>query len=852
MMNIENVCGWLRRSGARAFVGALLTLGLAACGGGGSAGTSVFPGSGSGTGTGTGTGSGGTTKSPTLVVTISSTAVTATAPGTVKAVLKDATGAPLAGQLVTFSTQLNLGVFSAASALTDSTGTATVTVAPASSTSNGADFAIATSSGGGTVGNASWTATGQIGFTTTATAQPASSFTLSLSTQTITAAVPATVTATLTSASGAPISGQVVRFSTTSGLGTFSATSALTNSSGVATTTMYPSNSSVAGADSVSAAVTASGAALSASAGFQVNATAVTIASFTSDVPSSAALAAYGQANLSLALSGTVATTPVNVSVTSQCVASSKATVTPASLSTTTGTATFTYLDKGCGAFQTTDTVTVTAGNNTQTLSIPLTSPTVATMTFVSASPATLFLSTSGSSPQSSIVTFQLSDQNGTGVPNKSVTLQPTTTIGGLTMDGQSGAVTKLTNSLGQVSVQINSGTVPTPVRVVATYTPPSGAAISSSSSNLSIAVGLPSQARFSLSQKYFSIEGYSVDLTPNTYNIFAADRLGNPVPTSTAFNLVNTVGQVLTQPTSGASTAISTVSVAAASGGQRPFQWDGRVTTLAYAVGEMAFLDANGNNKYDAGEDYQDLGDPYLDPKFRGFYTAGLQTFPFGNTSACPTPTSPDYILYDELSGSVSTSYVKPGVPAAPGTCRGSWGQSFVRSAVQTVWSTSASRPSWGPTLPVGATGTVYAASAGSCPYLRSLLTGYSPNAAGTPVMGSFYDLDGTSLYNVSSGSVSFYVADANPYAYNPMANGTTISVASSPSAAMNTAVVANGTVGNSLTPTPVTITYAFNVGYTKGTLLFTIISPTTLTSTTVAVHVDTGAAPGGYVTCP
>jgi hypothetical protein len=846
MMNLEKVSIWLRRSGARAFVGALLTLGLAACGGGGGgSGTSVFDGNGSGSGSGSGTGT-GTSSSTTLAVSISSTAITATAPGTVKAVLTDSKGAALAGQLVTFSTKLNLGVFSATSALTDSSGTATVTIAPAASTSNGADFAIATA----TVGSAA--ITGQIGFTTTATAQPASSFTLSLSTQTITSATPATVSATLTSASGAPIAGQVVTFSTTGGLGAFSANTALTNSAGVATTTMYPTNSGSAGADTVSAAVTASGAALSASAGFQVNATAVSISSFTSDVPTGSALAAYGQANLSLALTGTVSTTPVNVSVTSQCIASSKATITPATQSTTTGAASFTYLDKGCGAFQATDTVTVTAGSNTQTLTIPLTSPTVATMTFVSASPATLFLSTSGSSPQSSIVTFQLSDQNGTGVPNKSVTLQPTTTIGGLTMDGQSGAVTKLTNSLGQVSVQINSGTVPTPVRVVATYAPTSGATISSSSSNLSIAVGLPSQARFSLSQKYFNIEGYNVDLSPNTYTVFAADRLGNPVPTSTAFNLVNTVGQVLTQPTSGSSTAISSVSVDSATGGQRPFQWDGRVTTLAYAVGEMAFTDTNGNNKYDSAEDYQDLGDPYLDPKFRGFYTSALQTFPFGSTSACPTPTSADYKLYDELSGSVSTSFVKPALPAAPNTCRGSWGQAFVRSAVQTVWSTSGAHPSWGTTLPVGATGTVYASSAAACPAKRTLITGYQPDAAGTAVTGNFYDVNGTALYSVSSGTLSFYVADANAYAYNPMANGTTVSVSSSPSGAIAATVVAGGVVGNSLTPTSVTASYAFNTGYSQGTLFFTFTSPVTLTATTVSVFVSSTAAPAGLVTCP
>ncbi|MYM35540.1 hypothetical protein GTP38_14485 [Duganella sp. FT94W] len=38
----------------------------------------------------------------------------------------------------------------------------------------------------------------------------------------------------------------------------------------------------------------------------------------------------------------------------------------------------------------------------------------------------------------------------------------------------------------------------------------------------------------------------------------------------------------------------------------------DGRVTVLAYALGEENFVDANGNNRYDKGETFTDLGDPF------------------------------------------------------------------------------------------------------------------------------------------------------------------------------------------------------------------------------------------------
>ncbi len=130
--------------------------------------------------------------------------------------------------------------------------------------------------------------------------------------------------------------------------------------------------------------------------------------------------------------------------------------------------------------------------------------------------------------------------------------------------------------------------------------------------------------------------------------------------------------------------------------------------TTLAYAIGEMSFGDADNNNLYTVTpkEDYQDLGDPYLDPKFRGYFEPGLQAIPYGNAASCAKPDSINFYLYDSLEGATPTSgaaYLQPTVPSKPGTCRGSWGQSYVRSAIQTVWSTSGGASELGshPALP-------------------------------------------------------------------------------------------------------------------------------------------------------
>jgi hypothetical protein len=38
----------------------------------------------------------------------------------------------------------------------------------------------------------------------------------------------------------------------------------------------------------------------------------------------------------------------------------------------------------------------------------------------------------------------------------------------------------------------------------------------------------------------------------------------------------------------------------------------DGRITILAYALGEESFIDTNGDNLFEAGEPFQDLGEPF------------------------------------------------------------------------------------------------------------------------------------------------------------------------------------------------------------------------------------------------
>jgi Bacterial Ig-like domain (group 1) len=641
------------------------------------------------------------------------------------------------------------------------------------------------------------------------------SISLSLSSTTVTAAAPATATATVRNASGGAIAGQVVAFTTSGGLGTFNSASALTDSSGQASVAVYPAPGAASGADEVVASTTVNGTALTASRGFELNSSSVTISDFTPDVGGSA-LSAYGQTNLTVSIAGATSGTPVTVTISSVCVSKGKATLTPASATTTSGVATFTYKDQGCGATDATDALqaTLTGGNATSSLNLALTSPLVSSLSFVSASPEVIYLKGSGFT-ESSTVTFQVLDVAGNPLPNQPVTLTATTLAGGLALDPASVAGPKRSDSNGRVTAIVNSGTVPTPVRIQASMTVGT-TTISTVSSSLSVAVGLPSQLNFSLSQGTLNIEGFDIDGTSNTYSIIASDRLSNPVPAGTSINFVSEGGQVegIKQIALANGLARATANFISAS----PRPANGRITIVAYALGEESFIDGNGNNVYDCGESFQDLGDIYIDRVFNGAFDPADDQFvslATTNRSACTAPVA------NPSSPLLGTGVAIPSVTAnnangAKGP-DGLWGRAYVRRAAETVLSTSSARPVWVSTQGGVTAGTIDLAT----------------DASGTL---SVFDVVSSSVVNVSSveGALRFLISDANPVRLNPMAAGTTVTA---------TSTTAGWTVSASGGPVPSTleaplglIDYKFDPAATRanktGTVQLSLKSPGGLTT--------------------
>lgn len=656
---------------------------------------------------------------------------------------------------------------------------------------------------------------------------------LELSNSTVTSSSPATVTATVRDAAGAAIPNQVVTFETLLKFGRLSASTALTNSSGQAIVTLSPAASTTTGADSLTAKVTVNALAATATTGFQLTSTDVSIATFTSDI-GAGTLTAYGQTTLTVTIAGAAPGASVNLSVTSACVSANKGTLSPSSTTTTTGAATFIFKDTGgCGSTLTSDTlqVSVTGSAATQSLSVGLTPPTASSITFVTASPETIYLKGSGFVATSQ-VTFRVVDVANNALPGQPVSMKATTYTGGLTVDGVGPApgqtdpvVTKTSDSNGLVTVLVNSGTVPTPVRITATLT---SSAVTTSSSNLSIAVGLPTQTAFSLSQKTRNIEGFNIDGTPNTYTLIASDRMGNPVPAGTSINFVSEGGQVVGVGQIALTNGLASTTVGFQSASPRPA--NGRITVVAYALGEESFADANGNNVYDAAEDFQDLGDVFISRTFS-------RTFDEANDQRIPQTLSGSATCVNASSSLLAPDRSVPTAPIYAGAnrCDGVWGQAFVRRATETVLSTSSASPLW-------------LSISGASPQTRldggcSLVT--LEGDAGTPV--SAYAVGAGTLRSVATaGTLSFLLSDANPVRLNPMAAGTTLSLTAT--TGLTVTVLAGSPVADSSSATAAAISYEFTNGTTAGTITFNVRSPSGLTS---SFFVGITTSPGTS-TCP
>ena len=614
---------------------------LVACGGGGGdAGT---------TGSG-GSGTGATTSQDTILTVVlknpndtSAESIAAGGGSVLESTLKTKAGKPVAGQIVTVYNSIfnDLVVYpSGVTATTDKDGKATVKISRSALDRYGSVPVYAKFEG--TVCNPSCSANVvQYGFSSSeflnvradppvlrmelrdASNQP----TTSIGTTGFT-----TVRASLKFIDGTPvpnkridISGDPARVSFPEG------SSQLTDSQGVASIKVTRAALNVNGAGTLNGASTLAGTTASGSTeqtvvsavlDYQVGNANIALTDLNLGTGS---LAAFGnrpisvKANVNGALASNV---PVQVTFNASC-----GVVSPAVVNTDgTGTANTTYTASLPNCAGTNVTISAAAVGAPSLSGIVAVAPSVATnVQFVSASPQLIYLRESVGTTQAQVV-FKAVDSSGNPLQNKKLRLSLSNSSTGVSLDkvDNISSVDLTTDSQGLVSAAVYSGTVPTSLNVRATLLDANDAPtnVFSNSNLLTVASGRAVQRSLSLAFDKLSIEGFNFDGDEAYATLSLADRQGNPVPPGTQVNFVTESGVMMpavcfvppVTPATANSPAIPTsfCTVKIRSQGTRPV--NGRVSVLAYVEGEEDFVDVNGNNIYDAGDSFTDLGRAFRD----------------------------------------------------------------------------------------------------------------------------------------------------------------------------------------------------------------------------------------------
>lgn len=234
---------------------------------------------------------------------------------------------------------------------------------------------------------------------------------------------------------------------------------------------------------------------------------------------------------------------------------------------------------------------------------------------FVSALPTNIGIQGTGL-PDTSTVQFRVVSDTGVAVVGQQVSFELSTTVGGISFTAVNGGVS---DEDGVVSAIVKSGTVHTSVRLKATAVSGSRT-VSALSEQLTISTGLPDQNSVSLSLSDLNPQAFSVDGTEVTATIRAADRFNNPVPDGTAFAFTTSGGSI------GGNCATVDGACAVTWRSQNPRV--PRAAILAFAIGEESFTDLNGDGRYDDGEPFQSLAEPWRDDDLDGAYDAASEEF--------------------------------------------------------------------------------------------------------------------------------------------------------------------------------------------------------------------------------
>ena len=289
--------------------------------------------------------------------------------------------------------------------------------------------------------------------------------------------------------------------------------------------------------------------------------------------------------------------------------------------------------------------------------------------------------------PEVTEVSFILKDEYNKPVGGRDVTFSLSNASVDATLSGEdvNGKVVATTNEMGVVTAYVNSGKTHGTVSVLATADKDSGGVLRTQSFGISITTGIPVQPSLSLALDKLNPRGWNAIGSRVTATVQLADRFHNPVPDGTIVNFITDGGFI--EPT--CETRNGTCTANWTSGNPRPgfskdnsqgalqksktllehptndstsqfhfnknavcgaddsavacdsyrqvevdASWNGGrsglVTILAYVEGEADFADANGNGRFDDGEDFSAMAEAYLDANEDSAYTAPDENNPF------------------------------------------------------------------------------------------------------------------------------------------------------------------------------------------------------------------------------
>ncbi len=317
---------------------------------------------------------------------------------------------------------------------------------------------------------------------------------------------------------------------------------------------------------------------------------------------------------------------PVVVTFSSDCTSTGLASFGESQVSSQSGFFSTLYTAAGCSG---TDTITARAIHDGQalsaTISLDISLDTVLGVEFVSSSDSTLSIAGIGGD-ETAVVTFRIVGAQGAPIVNETVSFEISNAAGGATL--ASGTETGQTNTSGQVSTVVQSGTVNSNLRVIATH---DTTGIQGFSDDITISTGVPVSRAFDLSLSPANPLAWDVNGAEVTITAHVSDQFGNPPPDNTRVSFRSPeVGIV------GASCALvdGSCSVLWRSSGDRTrivsdtSGRTGRATVIGFMSGSEDFDDQNSNGLFDAGDSVEaasviDLPEAFVDENEDGIFNA-------------------------------------------------------------------------------------------------------------------------------------------------------------------------------------------------------------------------------------